>query len=563
MRILGIDVGSYSVKIVELESAFGRYEIHDYYEQHIEPGTNPQEVVQKMLQALPKRTDRVAVALPTSSTTLRTLQLPIKDKKAIQSSVGFELDDELPFPTDQAAYDYSILSHHGQGTEVHVAATLQRHLEGSITTWQSSGVDPDLITTEAWAYRTLLNRIHQLSSSPKNTNSGHDHTLDHDSPILLVHVGNVRSVLYLHWKGAPVLARQISVGGADLTAAICQKYAIPLVQAEQTKIDHGFVLPPVERGKVTQEQIDFSDTLLSRLDELIREIRQINLTCKSMTHQSVGLIYLAGGTSLLPGLGRFIEEEMQINVYPLRALSAIASSGVTYSDQTDASFVLAAGMALCLVGQQRSTAINLRKGQYAKRNQGRGLDFASIKKPLAAAGAVIGCLLVSLIVQSSVYQSRLQDVNHNLEKSVRSFFGQIPSATVRTYTVDTAKLKKDFTAEITKSREAAKLMSPNPHSPVNFLKELSTSVPRDVVVDMIQFQAGASPTTPYSSTGPTNTSFTFLFTNPQAAEKLQETMNRRFKDLTKGKVEEAKGPDGTPRYKVTFSGNLPEEAYGK
>ena len=66
------------------------------------------------------------MSLKTRQVTFRNLQLPTRDKKAIQSGVGFELEDELPFSIENAAYDYSIISQSKAGTQVHVAATLKK-----------------------------------------------------------------------------------------------------------------------------------------------------------------------------------------------------------------------------------------------------------------------------------------------------------------------------------------------------------------------------------------------------------------------------------------------------
>src|SRR4051812_9579930 len=112
MRILGIDPGVTSIKAVELDSSFGRYEIRDYYEAPVEPGTSPLLALAGLIQGLPKAPDRIAVALPTSQVTFRNLKLPTRDRKAIQAGVGFELDDELPFGLEKAAFDYVTV---GQG----------------------------------------------------------------------------------------------------------------------------------------------------------------------------------------------------------------------------------------------------------------------------------------------------------------------------------------------------------------------------------------------------------------------------------------------------------------
>ena len=209
MRILGIDVGTASIKAVELDSAFGRYEIHDYYEHPVEPGADLILALNRLMQALPKQPDRVAIALKTGQVTFRNIRLPTRDRKSIIAGVGFELDDELPFPLESAAYDYSILSQTKQGTHLHVAATLRNHLEGTINAWRTAGIDPDLITTESWAYRTLMNRVIARTQQ--------------EDPVILAHIGHEHTTMHVHWNGAPVLAREIAWGGRDFTDAIAKK----------------------------------------------------------------------------------------------------------------------------------------------------------------------------------------------------------------------------------------------------------------------------------------------------------------------------------------------------
>jgi type IV pilus assembly protein PilM len=550
MRIIGIDLGSTSVKAVELDSAFGGgFEIHEYHEHRIVPGQNPMDAVHALVAALPKAPDRVTIALRTSQVTFRNLQLPTKDKKAIQASIGFELEDDLPFPLEQTIYDYSVLSTAGQSSHVHVATTLKRYVENTLAQWGTAGVDPDLITTEAWAYRSLLNRV--LGATAQ------------EEPVLLAQLGHERSTLYIHWRGVPVVARELPWGGRELTAAICRKYGVPLEQAEGAKLDHGFVLPASQRANATAEQVEFSDTILTGLDELLREIRQIGLTCKNITHQNLKTIYLAGGTSLLPGLARLIEEELQVSTRPLQALSAIAAPAVTYSEQTDASFVLAVATALCLVGSERSLAINLRKGPLAKLGRSRDLSLAALRKPALALATILVCLFGSLFAEKRIYRSRLDDIDTRLRKSVKDFFGQPSDSALRNYLSNTPSLRASIKKELDKQREYARLTGPNPASPLGFLKELSTVVPKDTVVDMTLFQVGAAPASPYSPTAESSASLSFLVANPQMAEKLATLLGPRLKGMDRSKMDETSMPDGSKRWKVTFSGKPTEESYGK
>jgi general secretion pathway protein L len=552
MRILGIDLGSTSIKAVELDSAFGRYEIHDYHEIARAPGQPASEALAQLVSSLAKQPDKIVVALRTGQVTFRNLNLPTRDKKAIQAGVGFELEDELPFSLEDAVFDYSILSQSKQATYLHVAATLKKHLASFISPWLSANVDPDMITTEAWAYRALLNRV--LGESGQSPQA---------EPVLLIQIGHERTTLYLHWRGAPVMAREVAWGGRDLTTAICQKYQIPLDQAEAAKLDHGFVVPSAQEADATPEQMEFSNTLLEPLSALVGAIKQAELSCKNLTHQNIGMIYLSGGTSMLPGLAKVLEERVQTSVRPLQALSSIATSGVTYSEQTDAAYLLAAALALSMVGSDRASSINFRKGEFSKQGQTREFNFSQLRKPLMALGAIALCFFTSLAIQSHVYKSRLQDTDAQLERAVRSFFGSVSTSAIKNYMASTESLKTSVKREINKQKELAKLVGPNPHSPTDFLRDLSASVPKDIVVDMTQYQVGASPAVPYSSTDDGQATLTFLVANPQMAERLSATLGGKLSGMQRGKMEEATASDGTKRWKIGFTGKPTEDSYGK
>lgn len=553
MRILGIDLGSTSIKAVEVDSAFGRYEIHDYHEQKLEHDTEPMQALARLMKGLPKAPDRIAVALKTSQLTFRSLQLPTRDKKAILAGVGFELDDDLPFPLERSVYDYSILAQTGQTTNIHIAVTLKQYVAEVISRLAGADVDPDMVTSEGWAYRTLFNRMLSQQAQEK--------------PVLLLQIGHHRTLMYVQWRGFPILSREYSWGGLDLTTALCRKYEIPLQQAETTKIDHAFVLPPSQEGEATQEQKEFSAALLESLETLVMEVKQVALATKNLTHESLSGIHLSGGTSLLPGLARFLEEKLRMPVRPLQALSAISTSGVTYSEHTDATFSLAASLALCYVGTDRASAINLRKGDLAKMGRSKEMNVEALRRPIMATGAVLASMILSLMVQSSLYRSRISGVDTQLEKSVRSFYsqvsGQISNSAVKTYMSNTSTLRTSVSKELGKQRETAKLLGPNPHSPVNFLKQLSAAVPKDVIVDMTQFQVGAAPDSAYGAPDPGAVSLTFLMANQQSADRLSSLLGSKISGLQKSTVDEVVAPDGNgKRWKVTFTGKPVEDAYG-
>ncbi len=549
MRILGIDLGSSSIKAVEMDSAFGRYEIHDYHEVLIPAEATSESAMKELLRSLKKLPDRMIVALPAGQTTFRNFQMPTRDRRAIQSGIGFELEDELPFSSDESLFDYSITDQNKQSSTVHVAATLKHHLKTTIEAWKKGSIEPDVITTEAWAYRILLNRL--LGPT------------EQQSPVLLVQIGNEKTTFYLHWKGAPAVVREMTWGGRDLTLGICQKYRLPYQQAETAKLDHGFISLNDTSENQTEDQNEFSSCLKASLETFLLELRQVSLISKSTTQQNIQFIYLAGGTALLPGLGAWIEERLRIPTKPIHGLSSTTTSGVTYSEETEARLLLAASLTFSLVGPDRAFCINFRKGEFAKQGKSRQMRLALLKRPLIALSIVSFCLFLSLIVQSSVYRSQLTTTNGQLEKSIRSFFGQISTSALKTYLSNTTTLRTSVQKELNQQKELAKLFGPHTHSPLDYLNHLSMSIPKDLVVDLIQFQTGSAPTESFIGEPTQSTTISFSVANPQVAERLSALLTAKINHIQRGKMEEIISEGGQKKWKMTFTGKPNEDSYGK
>lgn len=550
MRILGIDLGSTSIKLVEVDSAFGRYEIHDYHEIPITTDTLALEALSQFIKQLPKKPDRMISCLKTRQTTLRNLILPTKDRKSIQSAVGFELEDEIPVSLENSFYDYSILNQSKSGTELHIAATLKATIQSEIQHWHTAGVEPDYFTTEAWAYRTYLNRV--LSPNDKQ------------HPILLAHLGHERSVLYVHWRGKPILCHELNWGGANLTKAICVRYQIPIEQAEQAKLDHGFVIYTQDHKNLTPEQIEFSNTLLTPIQNLITEIRQINLATKAICEERIHQIHITGGTALLPGLLQTLSEGTNLPVHLSKGISSAAPSGITYAETADAKFLLPTALALSIVGQDRNAVINFRKGVFAKiGGAARELNWKILRRPLIAASIVFVSLYSSLFIQSMVYKSRLKSIDTKLEQTIRRFFGVVSNSQIKNYIKNPKSLKVNVDKELAKTRHLSKLLTPNSHSPVNYLKTLSSTISKNTIVDLTVFQIGAAPKSSYLNNDPQNVSLSFVFSNPQTADALTGLLEKKFKPFNKSSVEETTLKDGAgKKWKLTLSGTPTEDMYG-
>ncbi len=551
MRIASIDLGTHSVKLLEMDSVFGRFEIHDQHERKLDTATSesPAQAAATLLSGLAKKPDRVVVLLRSQASTLRTLNLPTKDKKAVRASIQFELEDDLPFEADQSVYDYSILSQTRNSTRAHIAVTTKEQLTKFLDDLKLAGVDPDIVTTECWAWRSVMNRVLPAA--------------DQLGPVVTLHLGHQRSLLYAHYQQAPLFVREIPWSGQELALSVCKKLGIPLDQAEALVRDKGAVLSGQQRVQYPADVQALATAIDETLDGLVSDIRQATLSAKgSAEGKNVTKLYLTGSLSMIPGLADALGSALSVEIAPLRALSTVSASGVSYSEPTENAFPLALGGALALLGPEKNLVVNFRMGAFAKRAPGKSLkQFEALKRPLIGLSIVMATLYVSLFVERIIYQSRLTDLDAQLEKSVKSFFGQISPSATRTYLANISSLKNAMQKELKRQRELQKLLSTSTRFPIDHLKELSRAIPRDLTVDMMSYQVGAAPSEKPPQP-PETAKLMFWVSSAKDAERLTEHVAKKVADLQSSPAEPVT-VGGKKRFKISFNGRPTEDSYGQ
>jgi type IV pilus assembly protein PilM len=535
MRILGLDIGSSSVKAIELNAGFGRFDVLEYHEYVVPSETPPLQVARDLVMSLKKRPDKIVTNLKSNRVTIRNIKLPTRDKKAIQSSIQFELEDDLPFESENLAYEYVNLGTVGSETSIHVAATTKANVAELIALMDEYELHADVLTTEACAYRALFRKI--SSALPQS-----------DRPVLLINIGHERSTISIQNNGNPLLCREVNWGSREISVALSKRYNLTLEAAEKAKVESGFVLPLSQLEEVSEEQRDFAATVYESLISLIRDVKQADLSCKNLTGNRVGQVYLSGPTALMPGMAATFAEELKVGVSILRPLSSLGSSGVTYSEQTDVRFALALGLALSFVSSERSALINFRRGEFSKRSiRTADVDLSAAIGPLKIAFVTFLLATGILFVETTLYDERLTQANAQLERAIRSYFSGISPGAVKNHLNNTSGLRKSIDGEVARERQLSKLFDPDPASPFEFLKGLSGNVPKDVVTDLMKFSVGASP-----EKGEPPTELEFWVTNPQVAERLKTLIMTKYPDLSPSPISEITTKDGLKKLKISF-----------
>ena len=530
MRVLGLDISSRAVACVEMDMAFGRFEIRDTHELAVRPEImNATATAQHLLQSLSRQPEKTVVSVPVEISTFRNLQMATKDKKAIRSALEFELEDDLPFEKENLHYDSTIVNTGANGTLVHIGAVKKESFKIFLDDLIALQIDPDLITTDAWAYRCLFSRLNPAPDAP---------------PVLLIGFDHEKTFFYVHDKNRPILYREIPFGVKSIELALAEKLGANPAQIKTWIQDIG----------VSGIDERVSNAIADVLELFVPELKQTELAARGSLKTSIDQIYITGEGALLPGLFEWLEQASGKPAALFRPLSQLSPAHVTYSEMTEIRYAKALALAMTTVPLDKLPAINLRRGAFAKISASSASALDLIKKPLPYALITLAVFFATKTIEYNYYKNKLSDTDDTLKRAVKTYFGNISDGAARTYLAETEKLKKNIQNDLAKERELSKLLTPNANSPLDFLKNLSQKIGRDVVVDMVHFDAGADNTEPYKENKVFKTSITFLVNNAQMLAKLSEIVEKSF-GLKHGPSEEVT-QDGRKVLKVQFTGTI-------
>lgn len=406
-RIIGIDLGAYSVKVAVANPGFHRAGVVDFIERPVPPGEAPYAeratpVLRQIIAEHKLADDSFYCSVAGSDVFVHVLEFGFKNlrRSDMEKAVGAELEGVLPIDLEEMVYAFESLPDkiaieadelgeplvnedeptfvqnepssevvHGrvaapsEGSRVLACAMGKDRARALLTQLQQSGVDArGLIATPA-AYAHVAQRVADHTPEAKGRGRGKVKAKS-EPPIAVIDVGHVRTDVCVVKDGRPLFARSIARGGQDFTSAIAHKYHVPFAQAEQAKHNDAFIASS-QLPASTDADYQYSDALSPEASRLARDLRQTLHACRAKTGATVSSCVLVGGGARLRGLREYIAEKLNLRVEMLsgedseRILgSALASVGAP----ADLS-VVAAGVAFD--GGAGRPMLDLRQGGLA------------------------------------------------------------------------------------------------------------------------------------------------------------------------------------------------------
>jgi type IV pilus assembly protein PilM len=377
-HVLGLDIGSYSLKAVVARGGFGRFEIQRFAAEPLEalelPAQAPDAAAPSLARALSlfgevhglAGMDTIC-ALPGHVTSARRLSLPFSDPKKIRRAVPFEVEAQVPYSLEEVVLDYQVLETGTAGADVLAGLARRDLLARHMETLEAGGVDPRILELDSAVLANLAPFLENTRGFVFIMDFGHQKTC-----LCALNGGKLHSV------------RTIPFGGHALTLALMEDLRIGRAEAEARKHERGLALLETNCPGFARS-----------LERLVKEVDRTLTAPENVRQGRAERILLAGGGARMLGIAEHLAERLGVPVEPLALKSDERFLWRPTADETPAA---AAALALTLRGVLRPpvSSLNLRRDEFAYKR-----DFEVLRRrflpTLAIAAALVVLMLMNVI----------------------------------------------------------------------------------------------------------------------------------------------------------------------
>jgi type IV pilus assembly protein PilM len=339
--VLGLDISSSSVKLLELSKQGDRFRVESYaveplpanavVEKNITDVEAVGDAIKRVVSKSRSGVKQVAVAVSGSAVITKVIQMDGGiNEFEMEDQIALEADQYIPYPLDEVAIDFEVQGPsetNPDKVDVLIAACRKENVDVRQDALNIAGLTTKVVDVEAYA----LERAYQLIESQLNSHGD-------DLVVAIMDVGATMATLSVIAEGKTVYTREQVFGGKQLTEEIQRRYGLSLEEAGLAKKQGG--LPDDYEAEVLNP---FREAVVQQV------ARAMQFFFGASQYNSVDYVVLAGGTSAIPGLVDMVEEKtgtptLVANPFADMAVSSRVNASALSNDAP--SLMIACGLAM-------------------------------------------------------------------------------------------------------------------------------------------------------------------------------------------------------------------------
>ena len=304
--IVGLDIGSSTVKLVELKEKKGG--LYQLVRIGVEP-LSPEAIVDGsimdsslVVDAIQKLNDQTGVkgtsyatSVSGHSVIIKKIELPMMDAEELDESIHWEAEQHIPFDINDVRLDYVNLTAQeelamgGETMDILLVAVKREKVNDYVSVISQAGKTPQIVDVDAFA----LQNAYELN-----------YDIDPLKIVALINMGAGVTNINIIARGQTVFWRDLSLGGNQFTEALQREFNLSFDQAELLK--RGESVGNYSAG-------DARKVLDSMSGEMANEIQKtFDFFGATSSEGSVDELVLSGGCALTPNLKEILRERFGV-----------------------------------------------------------------------------------------------------------------------------------------------------------------------------------------------------------------------------------------------------------
>lgn len=306
-QMLGLDISSTCVKLLEISKNKGKYRIDSYAVEPLpanavvektiqgEEGVEAAgEAVKRAVKRSGSKTKLACLAVPSSAAITKEISMPADlTEDQIEAQIQLEAEQYIPYPADEVYMDFLVLGPNAKNPEtvdVLIAASRDENVGARTGAVRPAGLTPKEVGVEAYAIEDAFKLLsHQVP----------DYGVD--KTVAIVDIGATMTSLNVLHDGKLAYTREQPFGGKQLTEEIMRRYGLSFEDAGRVKKEGG--LPENYEPEVLTP---FKETMSQQVGRFL----QFYYSATEQEH--VDHIILAGGCANIPNIADIVEHNLGI-----------------------------------------------------------------------------------------------------------------------------------------------------------------------------------------------------------------------------------------------------------
>ena len=337
--LVGVDISSTTVKLLELSVKNGRYWVESYAVMPLPENSvveksilNPEAVadaLERVVNLANPHTTHVAIAVPTSMVIHKIIEMDA-DMSDEEREVQIRMDAEqyIPFPLDEVSLDFEVLPDrlaNPNRVNVLLVATRTENVDTRVEVLELAGLVAKVADVESYAMERAFSVFADTLPMGANT-------------VGILDIGHTMTTLSVMQKGKIIYTREQVFGGRQLTQDVQSRYGLSFEEAGRAK-----------KERTLPDDYD-TEVLEPFLDAVVQQAaRSLQFFFSSSQFNEIDHILLAGGNANIPGLAKLIKQKLGYRVTianPFLQMGFSPQIDIKKIENDASSLMVACGLAL-------------------------------------------------------------------------------------------------------------------------------------------------------------------------------------------------------------------------